>query len=177
MERGRPYEPKCHQFFHFFIICVFLEQPSITLDINGIWKGEYIVHHFMFETGKETPVPFVMKITTVGEEKYVPLQRGLFEGICQDDPVISKVALHAKINGSFDRGGIYITKQFPMLVVQNSAGGVTTYDDLHPEIIFTGQFKSDHFTGTWYTNRTFRKINGRLRELMAMKGVWRMAKV
>ncbi|HEY0653049.1 MAG TPA: hypothetical protein VGD65_07970 [Chryseosolibacter sp.] len=146
------------------------------MDINGVWTGEYIVHHFMFETGKETPVPFVMKITTVGEGKYISLERGLFEGVCQDDPVISKVALHAKITGSFDRNGIYIIKQFPMLIVQNPSGGVTTYDDLHPEIVFAGEFKDDQFAGTWYTNRTFRKINGHLRELMAMKGTWRMRK-
>jgi hypothetical protein len=147
------------------------------MDINGIWKGEYTVHHFMFETGKEIPVPFVMKITTNGEGKYVPLQRGLFEGVCQDDPVISKVALHAKITGSFDQNGIYLTKQYPLLIVQNANGGVTTYEDLHPEIIFAGEFKDDRYTGKWFSNRTFRTINGQLRELMAMKGIWHMRKV
>jgi hypothetical protein len=158
--------------FHIFK----LTKSLTTLDINGIWKGEYSVHHFMFETGKEIPVPFVLKINTTGENRFVPLDKGLFEGICQDDPVVSKVALHATIKGSFDRYGIYFVKQFPMLVVQNASGGVTTYDDLHPEIVFTGEFKDDHFSGAWYTNRTFRKINGTLRELMAMKGVWRMEK-
>jgi hypothetical protein len=146
------------------------------VDINGIWRGEYVVHHFMFETGKETPVPFVIKVQTVGEGRFISLDRGLFEGICQDDPVISKVALHAKIAGRFDFNGIYFTKQYPMLIVQNSSDGVTTYDDLHPEIVFTGEFQDDHFAGTWYTNRTFRKLNGQLRELMAMKGVWEMRK-
>ena len=130
----------------------------------------------MFETGKEIPVPFVMKVTTVGEGKIISLDRGLFEGVCQDDPVISKVALHAKITGRFDFNGVYFTKQYPMLIVQNAAGGVTTYDDLHPEIVFTGEFKDDQFAGTWYTNRTFRRLHGQLRELMAMKGVWQMRK-
>jgi hypothetical protein len=147
------------------------------LDINGIWKGEYVVHHYMFETGKEIPVPFILKLRTIGEAKYVELGKGLFEGICQDDPLISKVALHASVKGCFDRNGIYFIKQFPMLIVQNSTGGVTTYDDLHPEIIFQGEFQDAHFKGTWFTNRTFRKINGRLCELMAMKGIWHMEKV
>ena len=80
------------------------------MDINGIWKGEYVVHHYMFETGKETPVPFVMKITAIGEGRFIDLDRGLFQGLCQDDPVLSKVALHASINGSFDRSGIYFIK-------------------------------------------------------------------
>jgi hypothetical protein len=146
------------------------------LDINGIWKGEYTVHHYLFETGKETPVPFVMKITTIGEKKFIEVDKGLFEGVCQDDPVVSKVALHATIKGSFDRNGIYFIKQYPMLIVQNASGGVTTYDDLHPEIVFTGEFKDNHFSGAWYTNRTFRKINGRLCELIGMKGVWKMEK-
>lgn len=118
-----------------------------------------------------------MKITAIGEEKFIELEKGLFEGVCQDDPVVSKVALHATIKGSFDRDGIYFIKQYPMLIVQNASGGVTTYDDLHPEIMFSGEFKNNHFSGTWYTNRTFRKINGRLCELMAMKGVWKMEKV
>lgn len=147
------------------------------MDINGIWKGEYIVHHYMFETGKETPVPFIMKITTHGEGRFIELDKGLCEGICQDDPVVSKVALHATIKGSFDRNGIYLIKQFPMLIVQNSLGGVTTYDDRHPEIVFTGEFRDGHFSGAWYTHKTFRKINGRLSELMAMKGVWKMEKI
>lgn len=146
------------------------------MDINGIWKGQYIIHHFMFATGNETPVPFVMKIKTSGEGKFISLDRGLFEGVCQDDPVVSKVAFHAQIAGSFDRDGIYLTKQYPMLIVQNALGGVTTYDDRHPEIIFTGEFKDNQFSGNWYTHRTFRKINNKLCELMAMKGVWNMSK-
>jgi hypothetical protein len=160
--------------FHIFERTLKFSRP---LDINGIWKGEYSVHHFMFETGKEIPVPFVVKITTTGENKIIPLGKGLFEGVCQDDPLISKVALHATVKGSFDQYGIYFIKQFPMLIVQNSSGGVITYDDLHPEIIFTGEFKDDRYSGAWYTNRTFRKIDGKLCELMAMKGVWWMKKV
>lgn len=146
------------------------------MDINGVWKGEYVVHRYKFETGKEIPVPFVMKIKTVSEGRFISLDSGLFEGICQDDPIISKVAFHASITGSFDRNQIYLIKKYPMLVVQNPDGGVTTYDDLHPEIAFTGEFNEDQFSGTWYTNRTFRKINNKLCELAAMKGVWWMRK-
>jgi hypothetical protein len=146
------------------------------MDINGVWKGQYVVHHYMFETGNEAPVPFVMRIKTLGEGRFLSLDRGLFEGISQDDPIISKVAFHATINGSFDRNGLYMVKQYPLLIVQNAGGGVKTYEDRHPEIFFTGEFKGDHFTGNWYTNRTFRKIENRLCELMGMKGVWTMHK-
>ena len=45
------------------------------MDINGVWEGEYIVQHHLFETGKEIPVPFVMKIKTVGEGKIIKLVR------------------------------------------------------------------------------------------------------
>src|SRR5688500_18717012 len=71
------------------------------MDIYGVWKGEYIVQHHRIETGKEIPVPFIMKIKSPGEDTRIPIGKGLFEGICQDDPVISKVAFHATITGSF----------------------------------------------------------------------------
>jgi hypothetical protein len=147
------------------------------MDINGVWKGEYIVHRYLFPTGKEIPVPFVIKINSTGEGRFTPLDTGLLEGICQDDPVISKIAFHATITGSISREQIYFVKQYPMLIIQNAAGGVTTYDQLHPEIFYSGQWKDkDEFRGAWIMNRTFRKINGKLSELMEMRGAWWMRK-
>jgi hypothetical protein len=146
------------------------------VDINGIWKGEYMTKQFMFETGSETPVPFVLKIKSTGEGRFISLDRGLFEGICQDDPVITKIEQHASIFGSLDLEGIYFVKQYPKLFVQMPTG-IQPYDSTHPEIYYVGQFKDDVFSGTWKMNSTFRKINGKLAQLKAMNGLWWMRKV
>lgn len=130
----------------------------------------------MFETGHETPVPFVLKIKSTGEGRFIPLDRGLFEGICQDDPVITKIEHHATIFGSLDFEEVYFVKQYPNLFVR-MATGIQSYDTTHPEIYYRGKFKDDVFSGSWTMNGTFRKINGTLVELTAMNGLWWMKKV
>jgi hypothetical protein len=146
------------------------------MDINGIWKGEYITKEFIIETGHETPVPFVLKIKSIGEGRFISLDRGLFEGVCQDDPLITKIQHHATVSGSLDREEIYFVKQYPRLVVRIGTG-IQEYDTTHPEIYYKGKFKEDVFSGTWSMNGTFRKLNGTLAELKAMNGLWWMRKV
>jgi hypothetical protein len=163
--------------------CAALPVPFISylsqlfvMNINGIWKGEYITQWFAFRTGKEVAVPFVMKIQAIGEDQFVGIDKGLFEGICQDDPDISKITFHATVSGSLSMNHLFFIKQYPKLLVRNTSGEIETHDGLHPEIIYKGEFGKDQFSGSWYMNRTFRKINGQLGELMPMNGSWWMRK-
>lgn len=148
------------------------------MDLNGVWQGEYFTQVFMFETGREVRVPFVMKLKTTGEGKIITLQKGLFEGICQDDPEVTKINLHAAVSGSFNRNRLYFVKQYPKLLIRTSSGNIETYDDLHPEIFYTAELNDKYeFRGTWSMNRTFRKIEGDLCELREMRGAFWMKKM
>jgi hypothetical protein len=106
------------------------------------------------------------------------LEKGLFEGVCQDDPEITKINLHATVRGSFNRHEVYFVKQYPKLLIRHGSGDIEVYDDLHPEIHYTGQFNDKYeFRGTWSMSRTFRSIDGNLCELGAMSGVFWMKKL
>jgi len=95
--------------------------------------------------------------------------------ICQDDAEISKINFHAMIFGAVSMHRIFLVKQYPKLIIRDSSGQIATYDDLlHPEIIYKGVFDRDEFSGTWNMSRTFRKINGKVCELMPMNGSWWM---
>jgi hypothetical protein len=147
------------------------------MDINGIWKGEYITHWFTFKTGREIAVPFVMKIQTLKEGQFIGEDKGLFEGICQDDPEVSKITFHANVSGSISMNNVFLIKQYPRLLIRNAADEIEIYDGLHPEIIYKGKFIKQEFSGTWHMNGTFRKINSKLAELMPMNGSWWMKKL
>lgn len=147
------------------------------MDINGIWKGEYFTQVFMFQTGKEVKVPFVMRLRTTDERKIITIDKGLFEGVCQDDPEVTKINLHATIRGSFNIYDLYFVKQYPKLLIRKGSGDIEAYDDLHPEIHYSGRFNDkNEFRGTWSMSRTFRTINGNLCELGAMSGAFWMKK-
>lgn len=106
------------------------------------------------------------------------MQKGLFEGVCQDDPEVTKINLHATIRGSFNRYDIYFVKQYPKLLIRTQSGDIQAYDDLHPEIHYTGQFNDKYeFRGTWSMSRSFRSIDGHLCELRSMKGPFWMTKM
>jgi len=147
------------------------------MDINGVWKGEYITLKHIIATNKEIPVPFVLKIKTTDDGKLISLDKGLFEGICQDDPEITKIPFHGTVYGSLNVNNIFFIKQYPKLMIRNDVGGIETVDDTHPEVYYKGEFKNNRFSGSWNMNRTFRKINGQLSELMPLHGVWWMEKI
>ena len=148
------------------------------LNIDGIWKGEYVTHWFPYSTGREVAVPFVMRIQAEKEtRKNTHYDDFLFAGICQDDPEISKINFHASVSGAVSLHRVFLIKQYPKLIIRNSSDHIETYDELlHPEIIYKGVFDRNEFSGTWNMNRTFRKINGKVCELMPMNGAWWMKK-
>lgn len=146
------------------------------MDINGVWKGEYIIQRLATSAGKEIPVPFVLKITPVGKDGLIVMQGGLFEGICQDDPTLTKINVHATIYGSRLLNSIYFVKQYPKLLVRTNTGEIESFDGTHPEIHYRGEYHNDLFSGSWNMYRTFRKINGTLSELHPMQGTWWMRK-
>ena len=59
-------------------------------DIKGIWKGEYVYDDRFQPAAIKTSFPFILRIKSVGPD-------GLFEGICQDDPVITQIDFHADV--------------------------------------------------------------------------------
>lgn len=99
----------------------------------------------------------------------------LFKGICQDDPEISKINFHAHVAGSVSLHRVFLIKQYPKLIIRNASGQMETFEELvHPEIIYQGVFDRNEFSGSWNMNRTFRRINGKVGELMPMNGSWWM---
>jgi len=147
------------------------------MSINGVWTGEYITHWFTFKTGREVAVPFVMKVQSINGSHESHTKKELFEGICQDDPEISKITTHAKIAGSLWNSQLFLIKQYPQLMIRTDNDEIEAYEGPHPEIIYKGEFKKDRFSGLWHMNRTFRTINGKLCELMPINGSWRMKKL
>lgn len=147
------------------------------MDINGVWRGEYIIIKHMMSTGKEIPVPFFLKIKTTTESGLVGLHRGLFEGVCQDDPELTKITEHANIYGSLDLNSVFFIKQYPKLLIRTASGDVESFDDTHPEVQYRGEFKKDVFSGSWNMHRTFRTVKGQLSELFPMHGTWWMKKM
>ena len=146
------------------------------MHINGIWKGEYYTQPFLYETGKEVRVPFVLRVRSLDEAGVITIEDALFEGMCQDDPDITNLNYHATVVGSLRGGKLYFVKQYAKLLVRTS-NGLETHEGPHPEIYFNGNFDDGQFKGEWFSNRTFRKINGTLCELAALKGVWSMQKL
>jgi hypothetical protein len=148
------------------------------MEINGIWKGEYIAQEdFGGGTVTRAPIPFVMRIKASGENGDSKVYDGLFEGICQDDPETTKMTPHATICGSVKLDTVYFVKQYVKLVTQDWSGKVTVYDELHSEIYYTGKYTNNCFYGTWSINRSFRKINNQLFEILPQEGTWWMIKM
>jgi hypothetical protein len=147
------------------------------MHINGIWKGEYYTRPYLFETGKEIRVPFLLRIRSINELGMITIDDTLFEGMCQDDPDITNVNYHATVTGALRGRELYFVKQYAKLLVRRPSSGLEAHEGLHPEIYFSGRFDYSGFKGEWHTNRTFRKIDGKLCELAALKGVWSMEKL
>jgi hypothetical protein len=137
-------------------------------EIKGIWKGEYVYDDKFQPTIVKTSIPFVLRIKSIDES-------GVFEGICQDDPDSSRIILPANIYGVIKKKDIYFTKKYSKTLIGDRLGNVVTGDEPHPDIIYSGTLKdNEQFYGAWNIQRTFRKIDSKVTELIALSGIWWM---
>ena len=138
-----------------------------NFDINGIWKGEYVYEDKFQPTILKTAIPFVLRIKSSRDF-------GLFTGICQDDPELSKIELPANIYGTVRDYEVFFVKKFPKTLILESSGELTIGDEPHPDIIYRAKITNEQvLSGTWQIERTFRKVNGRVTEIPKIGGHWR----
>jgi hypothetical protein len=137
-------------------------------DIKGIWKGEYIYDDRFQPAAIKTSFPFILRIKSVGPD-------GLFEGICQDDPVITQIDFHADVFGKLEGKELIFTKMYPKAIFQDNFGNRTIIDQPHPDILYQGQVSNKRrILGTWKIEKTFRKDGNRVIEIGPITGVWWM---
>src|SRR5687768_1021251 len=101
----------------------------LMLDFKGIWKGEYVYEDKFQPAIVKTPIPFVLKIRMVDDN-------GLFEGMCQDDPTISKIDFPADIFGSLNDSGLIFCKRYPHILLDDTFGNLIKVNEPSPDIIF-----------------------------------------
>jgi hypothetical protein len=137
--------------------------------LEGIWKGEYVYDSRIQAVLIQTPVPFILRIKTVNAE-------GMFEGMCQDDPLISKIDLPANVYGKMRNGEIAFTKKYSKTLMQDNFGSIIKLDDPNPDLVYNAKVSNDHnkLFGSWKMERTFRKINDHIIEFGPYTGVWWM---
>ncbi len=137
-----------------------------NFDVNGIWKGEYAYEDKFQPTILKTAIPFVLRIKST-------MDKGLFSGICQDDPESSKIDFPANIYGTARDYELFFVKKYPKTLILDNNGGLTFGDEPHPDIIYRARITSDQrLLGTWQIERTFRKVNGRVTEIPKLGGHW-----
>jgi hypothetical protein len=135
-------------------------------NIQGIWKGEYTYDRKYEHPLITQPVPFILRIKTVDDS-------GLFEGMCQDDPEIGLISLSAVIYGMVKPNGIFFTKKYSKTMTMDAGGNVIIGEESHPDIMYECSWsESDRFFGTWRAERTFRKVNEKVIEMLPIHGAW-----
>jgi hypothetical protein len=137
-------------------------------EIKGIWKGEYVYDDKFQPSIVKTSIPFILKIKSIDDN-------GLFDGMCQDDPVASRINLSADIFGSIKDTELFFVKKYSKTLISDAFGNVITADGPHPDIIYKGTLKQNgQFFGTWNIEKTLTKINNKIIEVPALNGVWWM---
>jgi hypothetical protein len=140
-------------------------------ELKGIWKGEYVYDDKVDPVIVKTPVPFMLKVRVVDED-------GLFEGMCQDDPSISKMEFAAEIYGRLNGRDLIFSKRYPKTVFVDSFGSVVTLEQPQPDVIYQARISSPgKVFGTWKVEKTFRKINEKVMEIGPVTGVWWMERL
>lgn len=142
--------------------------------ISGIWRGEYVHDHKYSDYRPTKAIPFILRIKQAG---LLGTKAG-FQGICQDDPLITGIASHSKVYGTIEAKSIFFVKLYPTTHAYDQHGNLMTGDDAHPEIVYEGsQSDSNIFHGLWKMDKTIRMVNGNLAILNAMTGHWWMKKM
>ena len=139
-----------------------------NIEIKGVWKGEYVYDEKFQPSVVKTSVPFILKIKSIDEN-------GLFEGMCQDDPMVSKINLSAELFGSIKDNELFFVKKYSKTLINDAFGNVTIADGPHPDIIYEGTLKENgQFFGRWSIGRTLTKIDNKVTEVPAVTGIWWM---
>lgn len=134
-------------------------------DFTGIWKGEYVYDDRIYPVLVKASIPFILRIKPATEA-------GLFTGICQEDPEVSKIDFHAVILGAAHDYELYFVKKYAKTLI-NRNGSMLVGDEPHPEIIYRAKITDlNRIAGTWQMERTFRTIEGQLTELPKVAGDW-----
>jgi len=140
-------------------------------EIIGIWKGEYAYADECRPYVVATAIPFILRVKSVN-------QQGVFEGMNQDDPVISKIRLPATIYGKCKDQELHFVKRFKKTLAYDGMGTLMTGDDEHPDVVYKGTLKENgQFFGTWHVAHTFRKINDAVLEFKTLHGIWWMKRM
>jgi hypothetical protein len=140
-------------------------------ELKGIWKGEYVYDDKFQPSIVKASIPFIIKIKSIDDF-------GLFEGVCQDDPTISQIDFPAEIFGSLNGSEMMFTKKYLKTMFYDRSYSLVKVDQPHPEIHYEAKIAdSQKIFGKWKTERTFRKIEGKIVEFVAMNGIWWMMKV
>lgn len=140
----------------------------MKIELKGVWKGEYVYDDKFQPSVIKSSISFILKIKSIDEN-------GLFEGMCQDDPVASKINLSAELLGSIKDNELFFIKKYSKTLIKDAFGKVTIVDRPHPDIVYRGTLKENgQFFGTWAIGRTFTKVNGNVTEVPALTGIWWM---
>jgi hypothetical protein len=138
------------------------------VEIKGIWKGEYVYDDKLQPSIVKPSTSFILKIKSIDE-------KGLFEGMCQDDPVASDINLSAEIYGVIKNNELFFVKKYSKTIIRDVFGNVTIVDGPHPDIVYSGKLNhKDQFFGAWSVERTFRKLNNNILEFPPINGLWWM---
>jgi len=142
--------------------------------IEGIWQGEYVYDEYCKVPFQQVTIPFTLSIRQSG----VLGMSGGLEGVWQDDSTINAITMPANVYGLAKDNELFFVKLYPKTFGYDEGGNLFVGDEAHPEIFYTGMlWKDGIFHGTWRIERTFRKVNGRLYEILAGSGMWWIKKV
>jgi hypothetical protein len=140
-------------------------------ELKGIWRGEYVYDDRFQPSVVKTSIPFILKITSIETN-------GLFQGMCQDDPTISKIDFPASIYGKFEGDQLIFNKSYPKTIFQDNFGKVGSDDQPQPDVIYHAKLSDKaKIFGSWRMERTFRKLGDRVMEFGPMDGVWWMERL
>jgi hypothetical protein len=144
------------------------------MGIEGTWRGEYTYDRQYENSLNPAVVPFILKIRQAG----ISGLKGGFTGICQDDPTVTNVTIHATIHGTIELKDIFFAKLYPKTFARDAHGNIILSDEPHPDIFYSGVLADNHiFHGQWRREKTLRMFEGRLGIMPPDSGHWWMKKM